>query len=93
MKHKLDDLAKELVNPFKHIRNWIKGEVMSLESLMDAIAEKEACDARKANSIKRLAEDRETVAKLGQGKFTIKTMFKSKSGKKRKQQSILEKIA
>ena len=47
LKNKLDTLGKELQNPFKHIRNWIKGEVMNLESLMAAIGEKESCDVRK----------------------------------------------
>ena len=47
LKNKLDVLAAELQNPFKHIRNWIKGEMMNLESLMEAIGEKEACDHRK----------------------------------------------
>lgn len=30
LKNKLDLLSQELVNPFIHIRNWIKGEVMNL---------------------------------------------------------------
>ena len=84
LKNKLDILSQELVNPFIHIRNWIKGEVMALESLMEAIGEKESCDVRKANAIKKLAEERELCNKLGQGRFTIKAMFKSKSGKLKK---------
>mmetsp|Transcript_14266 Transcript_14266/g.24268 ORF Transcript_14266/g.24268 Transcript_14266/m.24268 type:complete len:139 (-) Transcript_14266:98-514(-) len=67
--------------------------MMNLESLMDAIGEKESCDVRKQNAIKRLAEDREMIQKLGMGKFTLKTMFKSKSGKKRQQATIIERVA
>ena len=66
---------------------------MNLESLMSAIGEKESCDVRKANVIKRLASERETIQKLGQGKFTLKTMFKSKNGKARQQAVILGRIA
>ena len=59
LKNKLDILSQELVNPFIHIRNWIKGEVMSLESLMEAIGEKESCDHRKQSAINKLAHERE----------------------------------
>lgn len=83
LKNKLDTLGKELQNPFKHIRNWIKGEVMNLEALMQAISEKESCDVRKQNAIKKLAADKELNMKLAEGKFTIKSAFKSKSGKAR----------
>lgn len=50
----MDDLTSELKNPFKYIRNWIKGEMLGLAALIAAIAEKESCDTRKANAIKRL---------------------------------------
>ena len=35
--------------------------MMNLGALMGAIAEKESCDARKQNAIKKLADDRETI--------------------------------
>jgi hypothetical protein len=54
LKNNLDELSVSLTNPFKHIRNWIKGEVMNLESLMQAIGEKEACVVRKQKAIKSL---------------------------------------
>jgi len=64
LKNNLDNLSENLKNPFKHIRNWIKGEVMNLEALMQAIAEKEACSARKARSTKLLTQEREMVSKI-----------------------------
>ena len=93
LKNKLDTLGKELQNPFNHIRNWIKGEVMNLESLMAAIGEKESCDVRKQIAVKKLCADRELNMKLSEGKFTIKAAFKSKSSKARQQQEVLERIA
>lgn len=65
LKNKLDVLAKELQNPFIHIRNWVKGEMMNLECLMQAIGEKESCDVRKQITIKKLAQDRELNNKIG----------------------------
>ena len=79
-------------NPFKHVRNWVKGEVMNLESLMGAIAEKEACVVRKQKSIKSLQDKRELLNKINQGKFSVKTMLKSNSQKTQKQQSLVEEI-
>jgi hypothetical protein len=51
----LNYLSKQQANPFIHIRNWIKGELFDLSALMDAIGQKESCDARKAASVKLLA--------------------------------------
>lgn len=68
-------------NPFKHVRNWIKGEMLGLAALIAAIGEKESCDSRKQNAIKRLASDKELNKKLGEGKFTFGAMFKSKNEK------------
>lgn len=70
-----------MINPFKHIRNWIKSEMMNLNALMEAISQKESCEARKQGSIKKLAEDRATLEKLQNGKFQFKTMFKKSSQK------------
>ena len=92
LKNKLDELAKDLLNPFKHIRNWVKGEMLNLEALMAAIGEKESCDVRKANAIKKLADEKELNAKLSQGKFTFKGMFKSKDSKAKQQITVLAKI-
>ena len=50
-KHKLDHLGKDLANPFIHIRNWIKGEILNLNALGSAISAKEACDARKHQAV------------------------------------------
>lgn len=47
LKFKLDNLGKELQNPFIHVRNWIKSEIMNLHALCASIAAKEACDGRK----------------------------------------------
>ena len=47
LKVKLENLSRDLSNPFIHIRNWIKGEMLNLGALIHAISEKEACDARK----------------------------------------------
>lgn len=47
LKNKLDDLADQLTNPFVHVRNWVKSEMLNLGALIAAIGEKESCDHRK----------------------------------------------
>ena len=89
LKNKLDQLSQELKNPFKHIRNWIKGEMMNLESLMAAIGEKEACAVRKSRSIKLLQEERELINKINQNKMSLKTILKSQKQKAEKVQNLL----
>lgn len=93
LKNKLDTMANELENPFIHIRNWIKGEMFNLGALISSIAEKESCDVRKQEAIKKLSADREYMKKLSEGKFHIKGLFKSSSSKVKKQTELLEKIA
>ena len=92
LKNKLDNLSQQLNNPFIHLRNWVKGEMLNLSALISAISEKEACDIRKQNAIKRLADDRDIVHKLSEGKFTFKHMFKSESSKVKQQTILLERI-
>jgi len=70
-------MAEQMTNPFKHIRNWIKGELLRLGSLLEAIVRKESVEKMKINAIGRLRDDKATVEKLGSGKFMIGALFKS----------------
>lgn len=81
LKHKLQVLGGELQNPFIHIRNWVKGEMLNLGALISAISEKDSCDLRKQNAIKRLNKDRESIQNLSEGKFSFKYIFKSDAAK------------
>lgn len=47
-------------NPFKHIRNWIKGELRRIGSLIEAITRREGMEVKKNDTIKRLKSERET---------------------------------
>lgn len=67
--------------------------MLGLAALIAAISEKDSCDVRKQNAIKRLASDREMDKKLGEGKFVLKNVFKGKNNKAKQQALILERIA
>jgi len=76
-------------NPFKHIRNWIKGEIMEISCLIECVARKEGVESNKAKAINRVKDDKDTVDKLNTGKFTFKGLFKSQTGKASETQNIL----
>lgn len=53
-----------MTNPFKHVRNWIKGEVMILKALLDCVAAKEGVEGRKISAMKSLKDKKLTIGKL-----------------------------
>lgn len=60
----------------------MKGEVWCLEALCEAVAQKDACDAKKRDAEKEIVSLTETINKLNANKFTFGGMFKSEAGKK-----------
>jgi len=68
----------EYQNPFKHVRNWVKGEIHELHSVVEAISRTEGIDLQKSRTSKRILEDKQTMEKMSSGKFTFKGLFKGK---------------
>lgn len=89
LKQKLTDNASAMRNPFKHVRNWIKGEIMDLHCVLECIARKEGVESTKAKAITKVKDNKETVEKMNTGKFTFKAMFRSNTSKGLETQSIL----
>jgi len=92
LKYKMKELPAKLSNPFKHIKNWIKEELMNLESLLAAMDEKEACNTRKQKCTKLLASERALVEKINHNKFHVKLMLKSQEAKSDFQIELLRSI-
>lgn len=76
-----------------HIRNWVKGEMMELTALLEAISRKEGVESTKIKQMTKMKDDKSTVDKMSSGKFTIKGLFKSPSSKAATTQSILQNIS
>lgn len=53
IQQKLEFLSTSAQNPFKHVKNWVKGEILEIEAIMEAISMKEAMVARKEKSAKK----------------------------------------
>ena len=92
LKYKMEQLPKKMSNSFKHIKNWIKEELMNLESLVSAIDEKEACVRRKQKCQKVLSSERALVEKINHNKFDFKLVMKSQDSKQAFQTDLIESI-
>ena len=53
-----------------------------MEALVEAVAQKDACDSKKREAEKEIVSLTETINKLNANKFTFGGMFKSEAGKK-----------
>jgi len=75
-------MTSKQTNPVKHISNWVKGEVWSLEALVQAVEKKDYMETLRLKAVKDIQETQETINKLNAGKFTFGSMLKSDSEKK-----------
>ena len=66
---------------------------MELYALLESISRKEGVEGQKTKAQQKLKEDKETVDKMNMGKFTMKGLFKSQSGKANETQNILQVIS
>jgi hypothetical protein len=48
LKQKLVDNASTLRNPFKHVRNWIKADMLEIQCIIECISRKEGVEANSA---------------------------------------------
>ena len=72
---------KSLKNPFKEGYYWLKGELLDLKGLQQAMAGRDAVVRKLADAESKKRSDIVEHEKLSQGKSTLKSLFKSKSGK------------
>ena len=72
---------KSLKNPFKEGYYWLKGELLDLKGLQQAMAGRDAVVRKLADAESKTRSDIVEHEKLSQGKTTLKSLFKSKSGK------------
>ena len=93
MKTKLEQTSSGMGNPFKHVRDWIKGEIMELHALYECISRKEGLQSAKSKAISKVKDNKDTVDKMSTGKFTLKGLFRSQSGKATETQNILQNIS
>ncbi len=75
----LVNLTEDVENPFKTIRNWVKGELMDIQAMLDAINKMDNLSMIKLKLINKIKENNSTIEKINSGKFTIKGFLTKKS--------------
>ena len=78
---KYSNQMKSLKNPFKETYYWLKGEFLDLKGLQEAVSGRETVVRKLAEAESKKRSDQVELEKLTQGKTTLKSLFKSKSGK------------
>lgn len=78
---KLKDTLACYKSPFAEAALWIKGEMLDIQGMIDAIKGRESVMKKQIARENSRRSDQEELEKLSLGKATMKSFFKSKSGK------------
>jgi len=74
-------------NPFLEAAVWIKGEMLDIAGMLNAMKGRDLVMKRQMATEGRKRDDQQELEKLSLGKTTLKSFFKSKTGK---EQDILK---
>lgn len=78
---KLRDTLACYKSPFAEAALWIKGEMLDIQGMIDALKGREVVMKKQIECEKRRRDDQSELESLSLGKTTLKSFFKSKSGK------------
>lgn len=70
-------------NPFLEAAVWIKGEMLDIAGMLNAMKGREIVMKRQLTTEGRKRDDQQELEKLSLGKATFKSFFKSKDGKEK----------
>lgn len=76
-----DHIPKQMDNPYKKMKHWIKDEIIDFHALVEAISQRELIESWKNKTESKRRSSQNTLDKLNAGKKTLKTLFKSASSK------------
>lgn len=80
-KEQMDITHKQWKNPFREAYYWLKGELLDLRGINEALLGREQVVKMQSNVESKKRSDQVELEKLSQGKTTLKSIFKSKSSK------------
>lgn len=78
---KLKDTTSGYKSPFAEAALWIKGEMLDIQGMIDAVKGREGVMKKQLAAEQKRREDQTELENLSLGKTTLKSFFKSKSGK------------
>lgn len=79
IKPKVQDTLTRYKNPFTSVHIWIKGEVLDLKSMLDAMSGREQIMIKSIQCEKKRKENNAELEKMQLGKTTMKSLFRSKT--------------
>ena len=89
----LDNIPKNMDNPFSKFKHWVKEEIIDFHALVDAIAQRELIESWKSKTEKKKRDSQSELDKLSAGKKTFKSLFKSASSKANQITNLTQTIA
>ena len=75
----VDETIKNWKNPFREAWLWIKGELLDVRGMMDAINGREGVIKNHAKTEEKIQTKKKELEKMTLGKTTMKSFFKTKS--------------
>lgn len=81
LKEKMDATYEGWKNPYKDAYIWLKGELIDIKGIIDAINGREQVVKLQSNMMAKKRSDQAELDKLNTGKKSIKNFFKSKTTK------------
>ena len=82
LRKKLETMIDGHIDSVTHLRNWVKGEVLALQSLISAMNVKSGIINNVRTKAEEIAKLQTAIDKLNTGKFKFRGMFKSDDEKK-----------
>ena len=80
---KVEDYTSSVKNPYKDAYIWIKGELLDVIGMMDAVNGRQEIIKKQTSTEEKRASNQKELDKVSMGKTTMKSLFKSKSGKEK----------
>lgn len=81
IKEKVDQTFRALRNPYREAYLILKGELLDLKGMADALSGREQVVKMQSNTESKKRSDQQELEKLSQGKTTLKSIFKSSKSK------------
>lgn len=75
----IDETIKAWKNPFREAWIWIKGELLDVRGMMDAMSGRDGVIQKQLKTEQKIRDKQKELDKLTLGKTTLKSFFKSKS--------------
>ena len=75
----MDDLKNNLKNPVEWMYWWCRGEVYDIKAIQAAIEQRDNLEKAQLKAKQKVAELREDLENITQGKSSVRTMFKGSS--------------